>query len=184
MSNINSKHALANTKNIYAHINKSIRVPICTHIPLCTQTRIYTTRVHGYIFAPECVCCIKSFTVKQRKYSINISIKSLAIRNQHYTNLIVKTWQNVKTNKTDMQIYTWDGKCATATELLLLIVSGAVVLPAPRTVSNICCSVKYKWNQVFQLEFILVQTGWRIACDPSGISNIWTTFFAMLIQNI
>ena len=118
----------------------------------------------------------KSFTVKQRKYSINISIKSLAIRNQHYTNLIVKTWQNVKTNKTDMQIYTWDGKCATATELLLLVVSGAVVLPAPRTVSNICCSVKYKWNQVFQLEFILVQTGWRIACDPSGISNIWTTF--------
>ena len=56
-------------------------------------------------------------------------------------NLIVKTWQNVKTNKTDMQIYTWDGKCATATELLLLIAQGAVVLTAPITVSNICCSV-------------------------------------------
>ena len=75
-----------------------------------------------------------------------------------------------------MQISTWDGKCATATELLLLIVSRAVVLPAPSTVSNICCYVKNKWNQVVQLKFILVWTGWRITCDPSGISSIWTTF--------
>ena len=61
-----------------------------------------TTRVHIYIFAPECVCCIKSFTVKQRKYSINSSIISSAIRDQHYANLIVKIWQNIKTNNTDM----------------------------------------------------------------------------------
>ena len=112
-----------------------------THTCMHTNTHIYHTRTHIYIFAPECVCCIKSFTVKKRKYSINSNIKSLAIRDQHHANLIVKTWQNVKTNKTDMQICTWDGKCATATELLLLIVPGAVVLTAPSTVSNICCPV-------------------------------------------
>ena len=54
------------------------------------------------MFVPEYVCCIKYFTLKQRRYSINSSIKSLAIRDQHYANFIVKIWQNVKTNKTDM----------------------------------------------------------------------------------
>ena len=110
-----------------------------THTCMHINTHIYHTRTHIHI-APECVC-IESFTVKQRKYSIKSSIKSLAIRDQPYANLIVKIWQNIKTNETAMQICTWNGRCATATELLLLVVPGAVVLTAPSTVSNICCSV-------------------------------------------
>ena len=40
-----------------------------------------------------------------------------------------------------MHICIWDGEYATVTELLLLVVPGAVVLTAPGTVSNICRSV-------------------------------------------
>ena len=138
MADQNGNHALADT-NTYMRISiYSYEYPK-VHT---TQTRIFNhTRTHMYIFAPKCVCYINSFTVKHRKYSINSSIKSLAIRDQHYANLIGKIWQNIKTNKTDMHICTRDRRYATATELLLLVVPGAVVLTAPSTVISICRSV-------------------------------------------
>ena len=141
MADKNGKHALADT-NTYMRISiYPYKYPYAhTYVFAHKHTHI-TTRVHIYIFAPECVCCIKYFTLKQRKYAINSSIKSLVIHDQHYAYRIVKIWQNTKTYKTDMHICTWDGRYATATELLLLVVPGAVVLAAPSAVSNICRSV-------------------------------------------
>ena len=98
------------------------------HTYVYAHKHAYITKgVHFYIFAQECVCCIKSFTVKQRKYSINSSKIFSAIQDQHHANLIFKIWPNIKMNKTDMHSCTWDGRCATATELLLLVVPGTVV---------------------------------------------------------
>ena len=141
MADKNGKHALTDT-NTYMRISISPYEYLYAHTHVYAHQHAYiTTRVHIYIFVPECVCYMKYFTVKLRKYSINSSIKSLTIRDQHYANILVKMWQNIKTNKTDMHTCTWDGRYATATELLLLVVPGAVVLTAPSTVSNICSSV-------------------------------------------
>ena len=107
----NGKHALADT-NTYMRISITPYEYPYAHTYMYAHKHAYiATRLHIHIFVPECVCCIKCFTVKQRKYSINSGIISSVIRKQHYANIIVKIWQNKK-NKTDMHICTLDGRCA------------------------------------------------------------------------
>ena len=74
MADKNGKHALADT-NTYMRISISPCEYPYAHTYVYAHKHVYiTTHVHIYIIAPECVCYIKSFTVKQRKYSINSSI--------------------------------------------------------------------------------------------------------------
>ena len=79
-----------------------------------------------------------------------------------------------------MQICTWNRRCATATESLLLVVPGAVVLTAPSTVSNICCSVDTDYLAQISRFWKAVYMNWPNAFRTRGSSMVRRNLNALL----